>query len=1357
MNMIKTIVYFIFLYILLSVFPVSLNATSVCFKRYSVSNGLSQSTVLSLTQDHTNKMWVGTMNGLNWFDGYRFVSFFKNVNDSTSLSDNCVYALCTDEKGLVWAGTATGLSRYNIIGNNFTNYYVSDKYTISILAIEDLPEKNSLLLSTDMGLVVFNKQDGTMNFISRLRNIAVHSSCRVNEHEILLGTVEGTWIYNSQANEIRRILPSLQNDLIVDVLYDKERHLYWVASQGNGLYCVNEDFQIQKHYKGLKGKGNLNTNQVKVLWLNKNKDIWIGSMDGLFILNVERDYFEYYNYSYDDDSSLGHNSVRSIFQDEQGGVWVGTYCGGLCYYHPMMPMFEIMRHSIFSNSLSNNTVNCIVEDPYTKRLWIGTNDGGLNCYDRNTRKYTYFMAGKGANFLQSNNIKDVLVDKNKDVYVATVGGGLNCIYANGHIEYFMIPNAVGGLNSCYNLLEGDDKTLWVGTSVGLYLFDYTQKRLIEHPLTLRYPQLSNTVVRSCYRNTQGEIWICTDKKLYLYDGNHLAETKYLTVNGKYENISAWAVLETQNHEQWIASTSGLYKYQNGKLTLYTTANGLLDNYASCLLEDERGRLWITTNKGISCFTPHTSTFQNYTQQDGLSSNQFNQGGACKTYDGYLFLGSLNGITSFKPSDWKDNPLVPQPIITDFSILGRPITAQDKEEILLKYTSNGSLIGVTFPSEMKLFSINFTAINYLSCGRNSFAYRLKGFSDEWIYLKGLETLRADYSNLPPGKYVFQVKACNDIGQWNKYPTDFLINITPMWYETWWFKFFILISVLGVIVFFVYYKIKQAKMQMQLELEYIKREKVEELSQEKVRFYINISHELRTPLSLILAPLEELMEVSKTWDNNIRKKLNYVYRSSHRLLHIVNQLLEFRKAETGLLALNVSIDYVDKIVYGVFEMFQEKAKKQNIAFCFKNSLEGMKFPVDKMYMETIVMNLLSNAFKFTPMGKTIEVEIFRNEENYYIRIKDTGIGISKEKQERIFERFYQIDDARKGSGIGLSLVKCLVDRHHGTIKLTSELNCFTEFQIAFPIDDSIYQQDELSCNQKNGVETITEKLVDFDDNFELTNGVESSKEEKEEEDHLSREYTLLLVDDNQEMLSYLKECFEPKYHIQTATNGENALNILKLNKIDLILSDVMMPGINGVKLCQLVKRSLQTCHIPFILLSAKGDIEAQEAGVQMGADDYIPKPFSVSLLMSKIANVLKMRERYIHYYISNLDLDSAKVTSNSIDEEFISKAVQIAEANLSNENFSIDDLAEQMCVGRTTLYNKMNAILGEAPANFIRRIRLNKACKMILEGRLTIAEISIQTGFSSPSYFSSSFKKYVGCLPSEYVGKERKEIL
>lgn len=537
-----------------------------------------------------------------------------------------------------------------------------------------------------------------------------------------------------------------------------------------------------------------------------------------------------------------------------------------------------------------------------------------------------------------------------------------------------------------------------------------------------------------------------------------------------------------------------------------------------------------------------------------------------------------------------------------------------------------------------------------------------------------------------------------------------------------------------------------MEARLKMEHQEKLHQEEISQMKMRFFINMSHELRTPLTLILAPVQEMLaRCSERW---MRDQLKYVERNANRLLHLVNQLMDYRRAELGVFKLSVASEDAFQVVKENFSYYEKLARHKGIEYTLVSDLEGKKVLVDVKYLELIVNNLLSNAFKYTESGN-ITVKLSEEEGYLLLQISDTGIGIPLDRQKRIFERFYQLDDSHMGSGIGLSLVQRLVELHHGKIRLDSSEGKGSCFSIYFPQDRSAYSEEEFYT--PSGEKEVT---------LHSTNSKEMYFFDTEKPDYESvdsnggKRGTLLLVEDNDEIRSYLNSGLSSLFTVLQASNGQEAVDLLKDSEVDIIITDVMMPVMDGIKLCKYVKQNICTSHIPVIMLSAKTDIAAQMEGLQIGADDYIAKPFPLSLLISKIQNMMRTRMRILEKYSKTMEIEPEKIAFNAMDEELLKRAIEIVEKNMDNTEFSTEDFAKAMNMSRSNLHLKLKAITGESAIEFIRKIRFKEACLLLKEGRYNIAEISTKVGFNTPSYFATSFKKYVGCLPTEYVKRPKK---
>ena len=760
------------------------------------------------------------------------------------------------------------------------------------------------------------------------------------------------------------------------------------------------------------------------------------------------------------------------------------------------------------------------------------------------------------------------------------------------------------------------------------------------------------------------------------------------------------------------------------------------------MEDSYGKLWISTDKGISCLHPSTGKFRNFTNNDGLQSNQFTA--ACqRTADGQMYFGGINGITTFRPEEVVDNPYIPPVVITQLRLFNKIVFPDDETGILERNINETR--SITFTAQQSMFSLEFVVSNYASGTHNTFAYKLDGYDKEWYYTNSQRVV--SYSNLPQGTYRFLVKAANNDGKWNETPTELEIIILPAWYKTWWASLLFAAAFIAATVFvFRYFWIRKS-MKAEIQMAQIDKERQKEVNEMKLRFFINISHELRTPLTLILTPLQEI--INKISDRWTRNQLEYIQRNANRLLHLVNQLMDYRRAELGVFELKAKKGNAHQLIQDNFLFYDKLARHKKITYTLHSELEDKEVLFDANYLELIVNNLLSNAFKYTESGQSITVTL--KEENGWLllQVSDTGIGIPINKQGKIFERFYQIESEHVGSGIGLSLVQRLIELHHGRIELDSEENKGSTFSVYLPQDLSVYKPSELASNNEQNEEeqvySTNSKAMYFIDTEKVENESVESGDKKRG--------TILIVEDNNEIRRYLSNGLADLFNTLEAGNGEEALEKLKDNEVDVIVTDVMMPVMDGIKLCKNVKQNIRTCHIPVIILSAKTDIKDQMEGLQMGADDYIPKPFSLAILTTKIQNMMRTRRRMLDKYAKSLEVEPEKITFNAMDEALLKRAMAIVEKNMDNIEFSTDEFAREMNMSRSNLHLKLKAITGESTIDFIRKIRFNEAAKLLKDGRYTVAEVSTMVGFNTPSYFATSFKKYFGCLPTEYIKKSK----
>ena len=1325
----------------------------ITFTHIGLKEGLSQSTIFAIDQDQRGNLWFATYDGVNRYDGYTFSTYRHRAGDSLSIASNISRMVKVDSRGRIWIGTRAGLSWYDEAKDLFRNFSYGERMpSTQVTDIEEIAP-NRLLISSSKGVLLFDTDHFCFidSLSTSMKQLSVNDFQRVGER-VYIGTPTGLYQYTLGTRLLDTVHPKLDEKPILAILEQSPTRL-WVATEGSGLYLLNPLTGELRHYLSTPGSStSLRSNYIRSLCFDPDGRLWVGTYNGLCIYQQESDTFEHYAANSTIEGSLSQNSVRQIFCDRQGGMWLGTFYGGLNYYHSLKSRFTSIRHIPYQNSLNDNVVNCLAEDS-EQNLWIGTNDGGVNCYNPRTRSFAYYQLPDVVNpssRIGSNSIKTFYIDPVGElVYIGTHGAGLNILHRrSGKIENVNSQNSAMQSSNVYAILPDGAEHLWIATHNTLTRFN-TRTKSVTPVYKDVQGNYTRRTINALHRDSEQRIWAGGEHGLDVYraTGNRLERVSLFPAGSELNNAFVNCFYKsTTSHQLWIGTREGVYSYneQSREIKHYTTVQGLPNDAIFAILEDTHQRLWMSTNNGLSCFTPAAQSFRNFTEVDGLQSNQFSIGACCRTTEGQMYFGGINGISTFRPEVLTDNPYTPPVNITRFSLYDIPVRPDDATGILdcnISHTQS-----ITLKASQSAFTIEFVVSNFVSGQHNTFAYKLEGYDKQWYYLT--DKREATYANLPHGTYRFLVKAANNDGRWNNTPTELEIIVLPVWYRTWWATVLFFLAFAGAtILVFRFFWIRKS-MRAELELERTDKQRREEVNQMKLSFFINISHELRTPLTLILAPVQEMLErVNDRW---LLGQLTHVQQSANRLLHLVNQLMDYRRAELGVFGLKARQGDLHQLVLSNFRYYQKLAQHKKIYYTLQSELEGGKALFDANYLELIVNNLLSNAFKYTGEGQSITVGLREEGGQLLLQVSDTGIGIPVSKQAKVFERFYQVESEYVGSGIGLSLVQRLVELHHGHIELESEENRGSAFTVYLPQDTSVYAPGELSSDgqEEETVHSTNPKEMYFIDTETPGN------EEQEKPTEEKKRGTILLVEDNREILSYLNSGLSPLFNTLQATNGQEALDLLQENEVNVILTDVMMPVMDGVKLCKSVKQNLATCHIPVLILSAKTDFKDQQEGLGVGADDYIPKPFVLSLVSTKIQNLLRTRRRMIERYSQSTEIEPEKITFNPMDEEFLTKALNIINANMDNTEFSTDDLARDMYVSRSNLHLKMKAITGESTTDFIRKVRFGKVSELLKEGRYTISEVGNMTGFSSSSYFTTSFKKYFGCLPTEYVKKYRR---
>lgn len=1288
------------------------------FSNLSVEDGLSQSTVNAICQDLDGSLWVGTNAGLNRYDGYSFTVFTHDPSNPNSISNNLVRCLYCSSSGALWIGTEKGLSRFDSSLLHFENYSAPGGDPVT--CIEEL-SNDILIVGTEGGLFLFDKGSGLFTAVGST-GLNVATLLRI-EDRIYIGT-SGAGIYLLCNGEVSE-LPFLRDVGIVQSFYYQSPDFLWVGTEGDGLFRVNLSTGELQQYTS--SEGSISSDFVRDIEADTEGRLWIGTFNGLDIYDSEG--FTNFRHDPADDNSLSQNSVRYIFKDTQGGMWLGTWFKGLNYYHPLHNRFSSIRSNGRDDSLNDDIINCIVQDE-EGLLWIGTNSGGVNRMGSDGR-FTHYKLSDRASLGRSPNSNDI------KAICTPIGSGK--VYVGAHAEGLSIIDKKSGkitrvpdspANVYAIIPAGDSRALWVGSLNGLYLYEVERGAI--HPATIEGDGEKVIFrIKSILRDSSGLLWVGGQEGLSAYKTIGQGKLEAIRLHSENSPEYVQCLHEGDDGLIWIGTKEGLYCYDKNERSyiFYGKRDGLLCESISGIEEDRSGTLWISTDKGIFRFNFEEGIVRKFSVLDGLPTNLFNPEAHAVLSDGRICFGSVRGITILHPDEMVDNPYSPRPFISWMTVFGNAVRPGDDTGILKQDIRHCEEI--VLHSRYTSFSLGFSVTNFIAGGNNHFSYILEGFDKDWQ--DGTAAMSARYANLRPGNYVFFVKAANNDGIWSGEPAMLSIRVLPAWYNTFWFKFALILAGICLMWLVIRFMVERMNMQKEVELEKKERRHQEEINEMKISFFVNMSHEFRSPLTLMLNTLQDVMgRTEGTW---MKRQLWQLQGHTNRLLRMANQLIDFRRAELGVFRLNVHLENVHKLVEENFRYYENFAKARRICYTLESSISGERHYADPEYLQIIENNLLSNAFKYTQEGNiTVKLEMKENE--LLMEVKDTGTGIPKEKQEKIFQRFYQIDGLHGGSGIGLSLVQRLVHLHHGRVELDSAPGKGSAFRIFLPQSLDVYSEEELA-SERDEFSTIPPQEALLSEYGEI---VPSQGD---------RKWTVLVAEDDEALRKYLELRLSEDFSVVTVSDGEAALATVRKGGISAIVTDVVMPVMDGIALCAAVKKDHSLCHIPVLMLSAKAETKDQLTALDVGADDYLSKPFSATVLSAKLRNALKARERMAES--SNQNETNASLVYNKRDEALLLRMVSIVEANMDNVDFSIQNMADALNMSRSNLYIRVKAITGTSAKDFVLKIRLKEACRLIKDGRYSLSQIKDMVGFGSASYFSVCFKKHIGCLPSEY-GKE-----
>lgn len=1340
----KSILSFIFLIQVCVIFSQDLN--NIKFEKLDNKNGLSHSSVLSAVQDNHNYMWFGTQDGLNRYDGHDFIVFRPDETKKGTLNSSYIHKLFIDSKSNLWIGGNEGVSRYDYNNQIFINYNILTRNNGRYITDFTEDEKGNLWAISLLGRLF--RYDPNLDTFIRVNfdvknELNYVGSIFFNNNKMLIGDQSGLYEFDVDSSILNRKLATNGEFRIKKTITYKNNFV--VATQGKGVLFLDNNYKIIKQLQqSTNPKTNICHNRVGDILFDDKGNLWIGTYLGLSIYNPKNETIYNYKEDFGAHKALSHNSIRCIYQDAEKGIWLGTFYGGVNYYHPSRSQFELLDQNGGKFSLSDNIVAVIKEDK-NNNIWIGTNGGGLNFWDRKKRSIEIFDE---ENLLSSNNLKCIEFISNNKVLIGTHESGFNIVdIKTKKNKIFTTDNSPSLLsNNIYSALKDYEGNIWLGTWHGLINFDEKNNTFTSHNIDKFGNRLASNFITCLIEDSRKRIWIGTEEGITIFNTkDNYFETFKNRSNDKYSlsEDEVVCVYEDIKGRIWVGTQNGLNLFDeiDRSFRRYSTNDGLPNNFIHSILEDDEQFLWISTNNGIAKFDFKNNFFVNYNSIKGFENLQFNRGASLKTSDGAFMFGGINGINIFDPINFFKTPVNSKIFITELSLFNRNVRPKDASGILEK--------NILFTPEIKLkhdqnfIGIDFTTLDFINSEAIKYQYKLENFDPSW---NTTNIRKALYSKLSPGSYLFKVRILNENPILKQQETHLKIEVLQPWWFTTQLKiiYFVLISLM---IYFIYTFIKsKVRTKHQLNIAELEKKKLEEINKMKLDFFTNISHEFKTPLTLILSPIERIRE-SLVKDPWLEKQHNIIYNNSVRLLNLINELLDFRKSEEDALKLQVSKGDILSFTKELFNSFVDVAKENNLGYRIETNEEEIKGYFDTKYLEKILFNLLSNAIKFTPADGDIVLNIFVNKvENIVFEVSNTGQTFSLDEQHKIFEKYYGLENSKgkyaSGTGIGLTLTKRLVESHHGTINLENlKENVGVKFIVTLPIDEKSYTIGEFLHEVDQRPLSMKKRRV-----FIPTS--EIRQEEVELSDNLS---TVMIVDDNSEIREYLYSNLKEKYNVVAAFDGADALEKLVDFDVDLIISDVMMPNIDGIQLCEKLKQNIKTNHIPIILLTAKSGIVNQIEGAEVGADDYISKPFSYKLLEVKIANIIKVRQRLKEEYGTSHGLEPDKIAFNVYDKRLLTKAIEILEKEYSNSELTVDYFANKIGMSRTSLHNKLKAITGESTTYFINKFRFSKAIVFFKEDSYSISEISYMVGFNSSSYFTSSFKRHFDCLPSEFIQK------
>jgi ligand-binding sensor domain-containing protein/signal transduction histidine kinase/AraC-like DNA-binding protein len=1335
---------------------------------YSTDKELSSTLINAIYQDSRSYIWIATEDGLNKFDGVRFTIYRANRGDSTTLNNNYVRSLLEDSQGRFWVGCINSLHLYNRTTDDFCAvqlFYNDSVIHPHITSIMECKEGEIWMTTSGLGVIRIQRTDSRYSVDTRLsgRMSSMHltvvyqdsrgsfwfasenqglnfynpktdelrifkapqsigsnqiSAIREDsEGNLFVGTLtNGLFRYNTERQVFESIPHLLHSSLSVKSLVLNNKNRLLVATDGQGIKVLNSSKRVLEDYPIHSASIDFSRMKVHAICQDKVGNLWIGLFQkGVFLDPESPNKFNYWGYKSFQQNIIGSGCVMSLLQDKKGMLWVGTDNDGIYRIDSQ----GVSRHFEPRDDRGNvpGTVLSMIEDD-RGTIWIGSYLNGLVGYDKKTDKFTSY----------------------------------------DHSDS-MITSDNTARNKIFSLAKDDEGFIWIGTNgAGIFVFDPEHKKYVRHYSQHGEPgrQIPNNWINYITTDSKGLIWAGSYNGVISINTQSSEIIHYTTESEVIPGSVVFYITEDSRGYIWIGTTEGLARFDRSRLEseLFTTANGLSSNVICSILEDHEGNMWISTHSGISKYNRSEAKFVNYYAFDGLQGNEFSQGAAYKSARGELFFGGINGVTYFDPADINDQRVPLNLYMTALYVLDRKVFSGEGNGRCAYF--NGFIADADtlwLGHSDTMFALEFSTFDFGFSERVQYSYLLEGLNTQWMTTEpGIN--RINFTNLSHGTYTLKVRAMI----YDNFSEEKLITIVvfPPWYHTWWATmiYFILFSlfVLGVTKF-IYDRIQYRN-------EKIRREHAEQISEAKLQFFINVSHEIRTPMSLILSPLEKLISENKELDK--QKVFLLMYRNAQRILTLVNQLMDVRKIDKGLMSVSYRETDMVGFIDDLMQTFEYQANKRNIKFTFIHPDNKLKVWVDMQSFDKVLVNVLSNAFKFTPddgeiivlLRKGANVDVEEPLKNYFeIVVSDTGIGIEEDKMEKIFERFYQINKHEHsgfGTGIGLHLARSLVMLQHGQLFARNRAERKgSEFVIRMPLGNSHIQFSEIE--QLNGTVALRSKTDQYlQDSIQMGEHEHSKVKSK-------THYKILVVDDEDDIRQYLRDELSERYKVSVAVNGKEALKFILQEKPNLVVSDVVMPEMDGIALTKKIKSNININHIPIILLTAKASDEDKAEGLEIGADAYVAKPFNIDLLKVRISNLLENRERLEHKASDSVENKALikPVLLKSSDQILYEKIIRIINDNISDPDLNVEFLANGVGMSRVHMHRKLKELTNQSARDFIRSIRLKQAADLLAGQKLTVSEVVYALGFTNLSHFSTIFREFYGVSPREYAEKNRKD--